>query len=72
MNYYSDPTASMAIGNINREFSKMEKKAKKLRELYRKGKLSAEALDKAHSQFTGLYKHVLDNVLAEPEENEEE
>ena len=28
MGYYSDPTASAALGNINREFSKLEKKAK--------------------------------------------
>ena len=26
MNYYSGPTASMALGNIGREFSKLEKK----------------------------------------------
>ena len=65
MGYYSDPTASMALGNINREFSKKEKKAKRLRELYQNGILSEDALEKAHSQFRGLYRHVLDHVLAE-------
>ncbi len=68
MGYYSDPTASAALGNINREFSKLEKKAKKLRKLHQEGKLSDNALDKAHNQFKGLYKHVLDNVLEAEDE----
>lgn len=71
MNYYSDPTASAALGNINREFSKQVKKAKRLRKLYEDGKLSENALEKAHSQFKGLYKHVLDNVLEEPKSETE-
>ena len=65
MGYYSDPTANMAIGNINREFSKHIKKAKKLRKLYEEGKISPDALQKAQSQFRGLYRHVLQNVLEE-------
>ncbi len=68
MGYYSDPTANMAIGNINREFSKHIKKAKKLRKLYEEGKLSPDALQKAQSQFRGLYRHVLQNVLEEESE----
>ncbi len=67
MGYYSDPTANMAIGNINREFSKHIKKAKKLRKLYEEGKISPDALQKAQSQFRGLYRHVLQNVLEEEE-----
>lgn len=67
MGYYSDPTASKALGNINREFSRLEKKAKKLRELYEKGKISREGLEKAQLQFKGLYQHVLDNALAAEE-----
>lgn len=69
MGYYSDPTASAALGNISREFSKLEKKAKKLRKLYEEGKLSDNALEKAHCQFKGIYKHVLDNILESEEEN---
>ncbi len=68
MGYYSDPTASQALGNINREFSKYVKKAKNLRKLYEKGKLSQQDLEKAHSQFKGIYMHVLDNVLVEEPE----
>lgn len=72
MGYYSDPTASMALGNINREFSKLEKKAKKLRKLLKEGKISPEAIERAQSQFTGLYKHVLTNVLEAPDPEEAE
>ncbi len=65
MNYYSDPTASEALRNLNREFSKKERKAKRLRQLYEEGRLSEKALEKAHSQFTGIYRHVLANVMKE-------
>lgn len=63
--YYSDPTAAKALGNINREFTRLEKKAKRLRRLFEEGKLSAEELEKAQEQFTGIYRHVLTNVLNE-------
>ena len=65
MGYYSDPTASKALGEINREFSRLEKKAKKLRNLLEEGKISAEALERAQGQFKGIYRHVLNNVLKE-------
>ena len=65
MGYYSDPTASMAVGHVSKEFSKYEKKAKNLRKLYKEGKLSEEALEKAYSEFTGIYRHVLDRVFWE-------
>ncbi len=65
MSYYSDPTASRALGGINREFSRLEKKAKKLRRLWEQGKLSPEELEEAQGQFTGIYRHVLNNVLNE-------
>ena len=68
MGYYSDPTANLAIGNINREFSKHIKKAKRLRKLYENGKISEIVLEKAHGQFKGLYRHVLDDVLNEESE----
>ena len=45
MGYYSDPTASQAVGNVNREFSKWEKKAKRLWRLYDEGKLSDEQIE---------------------------
>ena len=67
MGYYSDPTASKAIGNINREFSRFEKKAKRLKKLLDDGVITPEEVKKAQSQFTGIYKHVLNNVLKESE-----
>ena len=72
MGYYSDPTASMAAGHVSKEFSKYEKKAKSLRKLYKEGKLSEEALEKAYSEFTGIYRHVLDRVFWEEGELWEE
>lgn len=63
MGYYSDPTASQALGNINREFSRLEKKAKHLCKLRNEGKISPKALERAQSQFKGLYRHVLANAL---------
>lgn len=65
MGYYSDPTASMAVGHVNKEFSKYEKKARQLRKLYKEGKLSDEMLEKAYSLFPGIYSHVLDHVFWE-------
>lgn len=68
MAHYADPTAAKALGGINREFARLEKKAKRLRQLYEEGKLSEEALAQAHSQFRGIYKHVLDHVLRQERE----
>ena len=34
MSKYSDPTANMALGNINREVTRLENKAKRLRKRY--------------------------------------
>lgn len=65
MGYYSDPTANMAIGNINKEFSRLEKKAKRLRKLLDEGKISLETVERAQSQFKGLYRHVLTLALEE-------
>ncbi len=61
MYHHSDPTAAQALGTINREFSRLEKKAKKLCRLYEEGKLSSEDLEKAQREFTGIYRHVLSN-----------
>jgi outer membrane protein TolC len=68
MSYYSDPTAAKALGGINREFSRLEKKAKRLRERFERGQITEADLERAQAQFTGIYRHVLRNVLAEPRE----
>lgn len=68
MSYYSDPTAAKALGSINREFSRLEKKAKKLRARFEAGEITAADLERAQAQFTGIYRHVLRNVLSEQHE----
>jgi len=64
MGYYSDPTAAKALGGINREFSRLEKKAKMLCELLDESKITLDDLEAAQSQFTGIYRHVLKHTLA--------
>ena len=68
MSYYSDPTAAKALGSINREFSRLEKKAKNLRARFEAGEITAADLERAQAQFTGIYRHVLKHVLAEERE----
>lgn len=63
MGCYSDPTANMALGNINREFTRLEKKAKNLSRLYAKGKITPAELEQARAQFKGIYKGILDRAL---------
>ena len=71
MGYYSDPTASQALGGINREFSRLEKKAKNLRKLMDEGRLSPKALEKAQNQFKGLYRHILTIALEAKKEEQD-
>lgn len=63
MSYFSDPTANAAVGNIDRVFSRLEKKAKRLCRLYREGKITLDDLERANAQFTGIYRYVLINAL---------
>ena len=65
MGFYSDPTASRALGPINREFNRLEKKAKALRRQYKAGLITEADLEKAQGQFRGIYRHILTNVLAQ-------
>ena len=67
MYYYSDPTANMALAGINREFARLEKKAKRLKARLKDGTLSPEALKKAQAEYTGIYRHVLNRILEEDE-----
>jgi len=68
MGFYSDPTASRALGPINREFNRLEKKAKALRRQYKAGLITKADLEKAQGQFRGIYRHVLTNVLNDQED----
>ena len=70
MHHYSDPTAARALGGINREFARLEKKAKALRRLFKEGVITEEDLARAQAHFTGIYCHVLTRVLREEDEEE--
>lgn len=59
MGYYSDPTASQAIGNVNREFSRWKKKAKRLWALYEAGELTDSQMEKECAKFKGVFRNVL-------------
>ena len=63
MGYYSDPTASEALGNINREFKKHEKQAKRLLNLYESGRISGDDYEKKNEQFIGIFRRVPYNVV---------
>ncbi len=71
MGHYADPTANAALGDINREFSRLEKKARRLQERYKRGEISDEALERAQQQYTGIYRHVLRRVLTEERKKQE-
>lgn len=71
MKHYSDPTANSALGGINREFARLEKKAKHLRALFREGAITEADLARAQAQYKGIYRHVLTRVLNEPDKQED-
>lgn len=65
MGYYSDPTAARGLSGINREFARLEARARRIRKRLEEGKLSPEQLERERAQFRGIYRHVLDFVLQE-------
>lgn len=71
MSHYSDPTANRALGGINREFSRLEKKAKRIHQRLKEGKMTPEQLEKAQAEFTGIYRHVLTFELNKPDEEDQ-
>lgn len=64
-NYYSDPTASAAIGAVDKELNQMKKRAKQLAKLRRTGSLTWEEELRARRQFTGIYSRLLKEAFAE-------
>ena len=66
MSHYSAPTASAAVGSIDREFSRLEKQAKRLRERFEAGRLSPDELAAAEAQFRGIYRYVLRHEFYTP------
>jgi len=66
----SDPTASAAIGAIDREFKAKEKLAKRLRFLRRRGLLTEKELTEAGRQFTGIFAGLYLVIFEEEQEEE--
>lgn len=64
-NYYSDPTASKAIGAVDKELRLMRQRARHIQALKEKGKLTQEDLELARKQFTGIYRRLLVEALSE-------
>lgn len=65
MSYYSDPTASKAIGAVDKELRQMQRKAMYIKGLKEKGMLTPEELKIARKQFVGIYRRLLMEALAE-------
>lgn len=59
MTKYSNPTANAAIGAVEREMKKKEKKIKYARELYQQGKLSDDMMISLYREFKGIYRPLL-------------
>ena len=63
--YYSDPTANMAIGAVDKELRQMQRKARYIKALKEKGRLTPEELEISRKQFVGIYRRLLVEALAE-------
>ena len=62
-NYYRDPTASAAIGAVDKELNLMRKRANRIRDLHRQGRLTPRELTAAKRQFRGIYRRLLEEAL---------
>ena len=65
MSHYSDPTAARGLSGINREFARLEARARRIRQRLEEGKISPEQLERERAHYRGIYRHVLDFVLRE-------
>ena len=73
MSYYSNPTANAAIGAVDKELNKVKKEVKRLKELKKEGRLTDEKVSRARARFKeSLSRRVFDNLMAKPDEPEEE
>lgn len=66
-NYYSDPTASAAIGAVDKELARMKKRAKQMKALREAGQLqlTPEELAAARREFRGIARYYLMAALGE-------
>ena len=65
MSYYSNPTANKAVAAVEKELCLMRIKAKHIKALKEKGRLTQEDLELARKQFIGIYRPLLIKALAD-------
>ena len=58
MSNYADPTASAALGNIEKEFQEKKKLAKQLRRIRKLGLMDDRLRALANRQFTGIFSNL--------------
>ena len=63
--YYSNPTADRAIGSVDKLISRKAKRAERLGELSRTGKLGPRVREELRREFTGIYRPLLRVALGE-------
>ena len=61
--YFRNPTASAAIGSVDKELYAARKEGRRLRSLRDQGRLTRQELDAARRRFAGLPRRVLENQL---------
>ena len=65
MSYYTNPTASMAIRAVEQELCLMRIKARHIKALKEKGRLTREDMELAKRQFIGIYRPLLIKALSD-------
>lgn len=71
MSYYSNPTANMALRAVEQELCLMRIKARHIKALKEKGRLTTEDLELARKQFIGIYRPLLVKALSDkPKRNQ--
>lgn len=65
MSYYSNPTANMALCAVEQELCLMRIKARHIKALKEKGRLTTEDLELARKQFIGIYRPLLVKALSD-------
>ena len=70
--HYRNPTANTAIGTIDRELRRMQKRADHIHKRYLQGRLSPEELKQARLEFSGIFRPLLQKALRNdpPQESE--
>jgi hypothetical protein len=65
MSYYANPTANMALRAVEQELCLMRIKARHIKVLKEKGRLTMEDLELANKQFIGIYRPLLIKALSD-------